>query len=147
MSCLHLRGSTLTNAWTPRVEFETLRVETDSLSNHQKSRILVLCVTLKYLKFALKINAEKTMFCVTTLQLLGHIITNNKIMMDPIKIDKVKNWQIPQSAKQVKQFLCLANNYHHFIQNFAEIASPLYKSLQKTLYSNGLKNQIMLSNY
>ena len=59
MSCLHLRGSTLTNAWTPRVEFETLRVETDSLSNHQKSRILVLCVTLKYLKFALKINAEK----------------------------------------------------------------------------------------
>jgi hypothetical protein len=34
--------------------------------------------------------------------------------MDPIKIDKVKNWQIPKTAKQVQQFLGLANYYHHF---------------------------------
>ena len=73
----------------------------------------------------LKLNLKKCKFFQTQIKLLGHIITKNKIMMDPIKIDKVKNWQMPKSAKQVQQFLGLANYYHHFIQNFAEIASPL----------------------
>jgi hypothetical protein len=31
----------------------------------------------------------------------------------------------------VQQFLGLANYYHHFIQNFAEIATPLYKLTTK----------------
>ena len=79
----------------------------------------------------LKLNLKKCKFFQKQIKLLGHIITKNKVMMDPSKIEKVKNWQIPNSAKQVQQFLGLANYYHHFIKNFAEIASPLYQLTTK----------------
>ena len=48
-------------------------------------------------------------------------------MIDPSKIEKIQSWPIPRTTKHVQQFLGLANYYHHFIQNFAEIATPLYQ--------------------
>ena len=75
----------------------------------------------------LKLNLRKCKFFQTKIKLLGHIISEDKIMIDPSKIEKIQSWPIPRTTKHVQQFLGLANYYHHFIQNFAEIATPLYQ--------------------
>jgi hypothetical protein len=75
----------------------------------------------------LKLNLRKCKFFQTKIKLLGHIISEDKILMDPSKIEKIQSWPIPRTTKHVQQFLGLANYYHHFIQNFAEKATPLYQ--------------------
>ena len=43
----------------------------------------------------------------------------------------VKEYPIPQSVKEVRQFLGIASYYRRFIQGFAKIAQPLHSLTQK----------------
>ena len=48
----------------------------------------------------------------------------------------MQHWPIPAFVKEVQQFLGLANYYHRFIQNFADIAKPLHKLTERTTSFN-----------
>ena len=52
-------------------------------------------------------------------------------MPDPQKTSKVEEWPIPTKIQEVQQFLGLANYYRRFIQNFAIIAVPLHKLIER----------------
>jgi len=41
------------------------------------------------------------------------------------KIQTIQEWSVPQSAKDVRSFLGLANFYKRFVPKFADIAAPL----------------------
>jgi len=56
---------------------------------------------------------------------LGHIITENGVRPDSKKIIAVKNFPIPKTRKNIKQFLRFAGYYRRFIENFSKIAKPL----------------------
>ena len=56
----------------------------------------------------------------------------NGVITDPAKVEKVKNWPLQTSKREVQQFLGLANYYRLFIQDFATIAKPLHKLTEKT---------------
>ncbi|CAF1137087.1 unnamed protein product, partial [Brachionus calyciflorus] len=79
----------------------------------------------------LKINAEKCTWCAQFLKVLGHIVSKNDISMDPAKIEAIKNRGAPKIVKQLQQFIGLCNYYRRFINDFAKIATPLFKLLQK----------------
>ena len=51
--------------------------------------------------------------------------------MDPSKSDAIATWPVPQSVKDVQQFLGLANYYNAFVEHFAHIAAPLTDLLSK----------------
>ena len=57
----------------------------------------------------------------------GHVISENGIVPDSSKTDKVSNWPTPSCLTQLQSFLGLANYYLHFIQNFSELARPLHE--------------------
>lgn len=46
--------------------------------------------------------------------------------MDPEKVSAVHDFPRPENRKQLQQFLCFANFYRHFINNFSSIAAPLH---------------------
>ena len=56
---------------------------------------------------------------------LGHIVENGIIRVDLDKVAVVQTWPVPTCVKEVQQFLGLANYYHEFIKNFAELTAPL----------------------
>ena len=86
----------------------------------------------------LKINLEKCSWCAEEITILGHVVSFNKIMMDPRKIEVVKEWKTPKNVKQVQQFLGLANYYRRHVLNFSKHAAPLYNLLKKeTLFIFG----------
>ncbi|GJW72493.1 putative reverse transcriptase domain-containing protein [Tanacetum coccineum] len=55
----------------------------------------------------------------------------NRIHVDPSKIEAVKNWKAPRTLTEVRSFLGLAGYYRRFIENFSKIAKSLTILTQK----------------
>src|SRR5205809_4339435 len=72
------------------------------------------------------LKPEKCEFETTKTQFLGMIIEPGRTEMAPKKVSAVLNWPVPQSKKDLQQFLGLTNDYRWFIKRFAEIACPLH---------------------
>ena len=64
---------------------------------------------------------------------MGHVLSEEGLNPDPRKIDAVKSFPQPKNMKNVRQFLGLAVYYRRFIKNFAQIAKPLTRLLQKNV--------------
>ena len=71
---------------------------------------------------------------------LGHIVGNGVIKPLPDKVKLVLEAKRPETKKQVRSFIGLANYYRKFIPNFAAIAAPITDLTKK-----GQPNQIQWS--
>ena len=69
-------------------------------------------------KANLHLQPDKCGFLRPDVGYLGHIIGKNGVRPDPKKIIAVKNFPIPKTQKNVKQFLGLAGYYRRFIDGF-----------------------------
>ena len=54
------------------------------------------------------------------------------VRTDPSKTEKIAQWPVPTSRKEIQQFLGLANYYRRFVKDFATIAKPLHRLTEKT---------------
>ena len=79
----------------------------------------------------LVLNWEKCHFMVNQGIVLGHIISSRGIEVDKAKIDIISKLPPPTNVKTIRQFLGHARFYRRFIKDFAKIAKPLYKLLEK----------------
>ena len=51
--------------------------------------------------------------------------------MEKEKVQRVMEWPVPKSMKDLQKFLGLANYYRWFVKDFAMIAKPLYEMTRK----------------
>lgn len=79
----------------------------------------------RFRKFGLKLSPKKCQFLMKKVKYIGHIISEEGVQADPDKINKVKDWPIPKTPDDVRQFLGFAGYYRKFILNFSKIARPL----------------------
>ena len=77
---------------------------------------------------------------------LGHIISQNGIEVDPTKIRVISNLPVPQSQKDIRSFLGHVGYYRRFIENFTKLVAPLFKLLSKILSLPGTNNAKWLLN-
>ncbi|GKB06326.1 hypothetical protein Tco_0834559 [Tanacetum coccineum] len=66
-----------------------------------------------------------------SMQFLSHVIDSEGVLVDPAKIEAIKNWAETTTPTEVRQFLGLAGYYRRFIEGFSWIAKPLTKLTQK----------------
>jgi RNase H-like domain found in reverse transcriptase/Reverse transcriptase (RNA-dependent DNA polymerase) len=107
---------------------DDILIFTETLVEHHRivKRVLeILAKNKLYLK------AEKCNFEQTQVEYLGLIISAGKMEMDPVKIEGVSHWPIPNNVKQVQSFLGFVNFYRRFIQDFSDIAKPLHDLTRK----------------
>jgi hypothetical protein len=73
---------------------------------------------------------NKFSFYQNKIHYLGHIISEEGIVMDPEMIDAIKGWTTPKNVMEVGSFMVLASYYRRFIAVFSRIAHPI-TSLQR----------------
>ncbi|MEZ0208955.1 MAG: RNase H-like domain-containing protein, partial [Candidatus Paceibacterota bacterium] len=61
----------------------------------------------------------------TKIRVLGHIISKNRIEIDPNKFPQLDSFEIPRTGKAIEAFLGFCNYFRAHIPNFARIAAPL----------------------
>ncbi|GKB02528.1 hypothetical protein Tco_0830617 [Tanacetum coccineum] len=74
---------------------------------------------------------SKCEFWISKVQFLGHVIDNQGIHVDPVKIKSIKDWASPKTPTEIRQFLVLVGYYRRFIKGFSKIAKPMTKLTQK----------------
>ena len=92
-------------------------------ANQMLDRIELVFSRLK--QYQLKIKPKKSFFFQTEVSFLGHVLSAKGISPNPEKVDKVWDWPIPKTSKEVHSFISLASYYHRFIPNFTKWSKPL----------------------
>jgi hypothetical protein len=67
----------------------------------------------------------KCNFGQTSIEYLGHIVSNGEIRMDPAKLEAVSTWPTPRMVPQVRQFLGFTNYFRKFIQGYSLLVKDL----------------------
>ena len=73
----------------------------------------------------LKMKRSKCDFFKSEIHYLGHLISPKGISPLPNKLDSIKHMPVPNSMKEIKQFLGLTGYYRKFVPRFADISRPL----------------------
>lgn len=78
-----------------------------------------------------KLKFSKCIFARNWVKYLGHIIQNNSICPLKDNLISIRNFPIPKTQKNVRQFLGKINFYNKYIKDNAIILDPLHRLLRK----------------
>lgn len=93
--------------------------------NHLKQ----LLEAIKTEGFRLKFT--KCTFASDSVKYLGHIIQNNSVKPVKDNLISIRNFPVPKTQKNIRQFLGKINFYHEYIPKSAIILDPLHNLLRK----------------
>ena len=79
---------------------------------------------------------SKYEFWLPQVAFLGHVLGKDGILVDPSKIEAVKNWPRPVSVSEVRSYLGLVGYYRRFVEGFSKIAVPLTALTKKSMRFN-----------
>ena len=72
------------------------------------------------------LHLEKCEFYRKQIEYLGLVISENKVVIDPVKVTGVHEWPILENRTDVQAFIGFINFYRRFIQDFSTTARPLF---------------------
>ena len=72
------------------------------------------------------LHPEKCEFHQKEIEYLRLVISENKIVIDPVKVTGVRNWPTLENQTDVQAFIGFINFYCCFIRDFSTIARPLF---------------------
>jgi hypothetical protein len=94
---------------------------------HEKHLRMMLQVLREHQLYT---KLRKCSFYQRRIHYLGHIISEEGIVMDPEKVEAIREWPVPRNVAEVRSFMGLAGYYIRFIAGFSKIAHPI-TSLQR----------------
>ena len=110
------------------VYIDDILIFTATLEEHRR----VVCLVLEILAVKnLFLKLEKCVFGALKVEFVGLVISEGQVAMDPVKVEGVKEWSVPEQLVDVQSFLGFNNFYHWFIEGFAHIFHPLHALAKK----------------
>lgn len=106
---------------------------------HLKQVLEVLQSNQLYLK------ATKCSFGQSSLEYLGHVISDQGVATDPAKTAAMLHWPPPQSFTELRGFLGLMGYYRCFVKHYGILAKPLTNLLRQKTFSWPANAQLAFS--
>jgi hypothetical protein len=94
---------------------------------HEQHLRMVLQVLREHQLYA---KLSKCSFYQKQIHYLGHIISEEGIVVDPEKVQAIQEWPAPRNVTEVRSFMGLAGYYRRFIAGFSKISHAI-TSLQR----------------
>jgi hypothetical protein len=94
------------------VFFDDILIFSDSWSSHLQH---VRVILQRLQDHGLAVKRSKCSFGTTSVQYLGHVISNQGVTMDIDKVEAVRAWPLPHTVRAVRGFLGLIGYYRKFI--------------------------------
>lgn len=110
-----------------QVYLDDLVIRSSTFEDHLKDLEQVF---RRFHDFQLRINRAKCRFACSTIG-FGHVLTPDRITMDPNKIQAIVDLPVPTQVKDLLRFLQICSWYRRFIANFASITKPLKNLTRK----------------
>lgn len=70
----------------------------------------------------------KSFFCQEKVELLGHVVIKEVVLLDPKKVEELSKTPRPTMTTELRSFLGLFSYYRRFIKVFAATSSALHAS-------------------
>ena len=83
-------------------------------------------------QFLLRLNLNKFTFGVRSGKLLGFIISEKGIEVDPAKVKEIQEMPEPRTDKEVRGFFGRLNYISRFMSHLTATCEPLFKLLKKS---------------
>ena len=109
------------------VFLDDILVYSKSEEEHEQYLRMVLKVLREHQLYA---KLRKCLFYQRQIHYLGHIISEEGIVVDPEKVETIREWSAPRNVEEFISFMGLASYYKRFITGFPKIAHPI-TSLQR----------------
>jgi hypothetical protein len=109
------------------VFLDDILVYSKTEEEHEKHLRMVLQVLREHQLYA---KLSKCSFYQRQIHYLGHIISKEGIVVDPEKVEAIREWSMPRNVVEVRSFMGLAGYYRRFIAGFSRIAHSI-TSLQR----------------
>jgi hypothetical protein len=71
------------------------------------------------------------LFYQSKIHYLGHVISNEGIIVDPMKVEAIMEYPASMNVPEVHSFMVLARYYRWFVEGFWKIANPSMKMKKK----------------
>ena len=82
-------------------------------------------------KYKFRLNPNKCTFGVRSGKLLGFVVSNKGIEVDPAKVKEIQEIPAPHTEKEVNGFLGRLNYISRFISHLTATCEPIFKLLKK----------------
>ena len=79
----------------------------------------------------ISLNKDKLVLRTNEVTFMGHVITSDGLKSDPVKMQAIRDFPIPQKIDELRRFLGMVNYMSKFLPNSTEILHPLYNLLKK----------------
>jgi hypothetical protein len=111
-----------------QIYLDDLTVYSKIQSNHfgHLRKVLTRCR-----KFGISLSPSKSIFCVTKGKILGHIISDSGISIDPERIVAILNVPSPTSKKEVQAFMGVINFVRRFVPDVVVMVKPIHNILKQ----------------
>ena len=90
-------------------------------------------------------NVNKCQWGQTSCEFLGHVVGDGLVSPAELKVGAVRDFPVPQTKKQVRQFLGLTGYYRRFIENYAEHTFALTEATKKSAPDRVVSSVVLLS--
>ena len=96
----------------------------------------------RFRKYKITINPDKSELGLRTIEYTGHVIDESGLSFTETKLSGVKAFPLPDTQKQLKSFLGLANYFRDHVRNLSILVNPLQSLLLG--YSPQTRNRLIV---
>src|ERR1700755_2369439 len=106
---------------------DDLLIASSSPEQH-KSHLQAVFTRLQ--EFGIRVNPDKCVLGVPSLTFLGHTISPSGVLPLQDRVSAIRQFPLPETQRQLRQFLGMITFYHRFIPSAAALLTPLTSLLK-----------------